>query len=334
MNELDFFTKSNDAIEQYNYGSVLLQQGKNCEAEVCFRNAIKINPNFSRAYNNLGVVLSNTGKKWEALTAYQQAVNINPSLIEGYINIGLVFLFFEKFKEAKTVYQMALKLDPKNEEIKHRISALSDKTTKRAPPEYIESMFNQYALHFEEKLVNKLDYNVPTLLRNAIDSFIEKPYFKRALDLGCGTGLVGKQIREITGCLVGVDLSRKMLKMAKDKEIYDNLKHSEIIEFLNEAEENFDLIISADVFIYFGDLTPVFESIKTHSAKPTIFAFTTEVSEKKNFCLSPNGRFTHSKKYIFDLASDYNFSVERCQLIDLRLEKGKMVKGNLFLLKR
>ena len=43
------------------------------------------------------------------------------------------------------------------------------------------------------------------------------------LDIGCGTGLVGAQVRDLAGRLDGVDLSPAMLEKAKIKGVYDGL---------------------------------------------------------------------------------------------------------------
>ncbi len=41
--------------------------------------------------------------------------------------------------------------------------------------------------------------------------------FERALDLGCGTGLVGEALNSFTRHLTGVDLSPRMLRKAQPK---------------------------------------------------------------------------------------------------------------------
>lgn len=62
------------------------------------------------------------------------------------------------------------------------------------------------------------------------------------LDLGCGTGLVGQELRNPV-YLVGVDVSLKMIKqnLAK-KSNYDELICSEIIKYLENEKRIFDLI--------------------------------------------------------------------------------------------
>ncbi|NIP27148.1 MAG: methyltransferase domain-containing protein, partial [Phycisphaerae bacterium] len=58
--------------------------------------------------------------------------------------------------------------------------------------------------------------------------------------------------------LVGVDLSRAMLEIAKRSRLYDELKQMDLIAFLRANSNAFDILVSADTFVYLGDLRPVF----------------------------------------------------------------------------
>src|SRR5207237_9078781 len=61
------------------------------------------------------------------------------------------------------------------------------------PQAYVQTLFDQYAPRFVSSLVNDLRYRGPALLFKAVlsvRSAARKPAFcKRAIDLGCGTGL-------------------------------------------------------------------------------------------------------------------------------------------------
>ena len=45
----------------------------------CYRKAIKIDPNYAYAYNNLGNALDDIGKKEEAIENYRKAIKIDPN---------------------------------------------------------------------------------------------------------------------------------------------------------------------------------------------------------------------------------------------------------------
>ena len=57
---------------------------------------------------------------------------------------------------------------------------------------------------------------------------------------------------------MGVDLSKLMLEQAGQKNVYDKLSHSHMIEYLSNEELDFDYFIATDVFIYVGDLSEMY----------------------------------------------------------------------------
>src|SRR5439155_27388275 len=77
------------------------------------------------------------------------------------------------------------------------------------------------------------------------------------LDAGCGTGLCGEHVRPFARRLVGVDLSLEMLKRAGVRKLYDDLILGELTAFVGAAPAAWDLVVSADTLVYFGDLAPV-----------------------------------------------------------------------------
>lgn len=74
----------------------------------------------------------------------------------------------------------------------------------------------------------------------------------KVLDLGCGTGLVGKVLKERFGFLnlVGLDVSEDMLEKAEKREIYTRFIYAyvsnERVDEIRSAE--FDAVVSAGVF--------------------------------------------------------------------------------------
>ncbi len=73
------------------------------------------------------------------------------------------------------------------------------------PQAYVRSLFDQYAPRFDAELTERLHYRAPALLLEAVlavRAAASKPaFFKRAIDLGCGTGLgaaaLAKQRRDV-----------------------------------------------------------------------------------------------------------------------------------------
>ncbi|MGI9462878.1 MAG: class I SAM-dependent DNA methyltransferase [Aestuariivirgaceae bacterium] len=69
------------------------------------------------------------------------------------------------------------------------------------------------------------------------------------IDLGCGTGLVGAELKRIGFAqLVGLDLSPEMLKVARSKAIYRELIEADLLQPLEIGDATYDAAISAGTF--------------------------------------------------------------------------------------
>ena len=130
----------------------------------------------------------------------------------------------------------------------------------------------------------------------------------------------------------GIDLSKKMLTKAKQKNVYDKLNHIGVVEYLSEAPLDFDLFVSADVFVYVGELSEIFRLIKSRNKRSGLFTFTTEHTEKNGFFLETSGRYSHSKGYIEKLCKKFNYTLRHFSNINLRKEKDDVINGGLYLL--
>ena len=86
------------------------------------------------------------------------------------------------------------------------------------------------------------------------------------LDLGCGTGLAGAAFRPHVDWLAGVDLSPKMIEVARAKGLYDKLAVADIGQYLAEQDDAaFHLVIAADVFAYVADVADVCVAVEARA---------------------------------------------------------------------
>ena len=93
-------------------GAANLGLGKLSKAEVGFRKAAELNPNYADAHNNMGNVLQDQGKLDEAIAAYQRALKLKPNHAEAHNNMGNALQDQGKLDDAIAAYQRALKLKP------------------------------------------------------------------------------------------------------------------------------------------------------------------------------------------------------------------------------
>ncbi len=206
------------------------------------------------------------------------------------------------------------------------------KFPKRPPKEYIQSLFDQYAAYFDKHLIEILHYKVPELLYKSIEQETKiKKHSWNILDLGCGTGLCGEKFRPIAKKLIGIDLSEKMIEVAKRKNIYDELHVSDIHQAL-QKQQDLDLIIAGDTFVYIGDLAKTFSDCKNALRESGLLAFTIEKTTQYPYELQKSARFAHGKKYIEELAKQNNFKIQQCNNIVLRKQRNKSIEGYLYVL--
>lgn len=91
---------------------ILKQEGNLAEAELCLREAIRLDANNWAAYNNLGTLLQNQGHRESAKTCYQKALQLQPNLAEAISNLASIWQLEEDLEKAKTGFYRALQLKP------------------------------------------------------------------------------------------------------------------------------------------------------------------------------------------------------------------------------
>lgn len=329
------------AVVHYNLANVLHDQGRTDDARACYDSAIAIDPHYALAHNNLGNLLRGKGLTDAAAACYRHAVAADPGFAFGHYNLANI-LKDQGFREqALDAYRTVLKLAPDNAYAAHMIAAQSGETTDIAPRAFVQEVFDSYAHWFEDHLEAALEYRVPEMMRNAVDrapagnGAVQNSGFRHALDLGCGTGLVAKHFHDRVERFHGVDLSPKMLEEARRKDLYDELDEADILEFLENGRSraaDYDLALAGDVFIYIGDLDPVFAGLQRCLVADALFAFSIERCEAAPYELRTSGRYAQSADYIHRLASLHGFTVEIEEPITIRKEQDAAVEGALFVL--
>jgi len=317
-------------------GSIMQKQGHLEDAVAYFDKAIDIKPDFAMAHNNLGITLRNLGKLDEAITSYQKAVAIKPDYLDVYSNLGNALKELGRSDEALASYRRALDIDPGLEDVRHLISSISGETTDIAPEKYVRKLFDDYAGRFDDHLTNALGYEIPTLMRHAVDTLPDGPEsFPRALDLGCGTGMVAENFQGMTGEIDGVDLSPKMLEQAEAKGVYANLYLADVLEFLEGPDARpagYDLIVSGDTFIYIGKLDGIFAAARRVLTDCGLFVFSVEHLEDGDFKLLPSSRYSQSDTYIEKLAAENMFGIICLEPVVVRVESEVPIPGRIFVL--
>lgn len=213
------------------------------------------------------------------------------------------------------------------------------------PPEeaitagYVRALFDDYAPRFDRHLVKNLDYRGPDLVHDAVRSACTRRgrafHFGRALDLGCGTGLMARALEGRLDAIQGVDLSPKMLAKARRTHLYASLHQADLVTFLAAAEVGAaDLVTAADVFVYLAALDGVFFGVRRGLARDGLFAFTVQASPGEGYRLGEDARFSHAEPYLRGLAATAGFEIVFFEHASTRRDRGEPVPGFVVVLGR
>ena len=319
---------------QSNLATCYLKKGALNEAKKHYLKALELQPKDTQILFNLGVINMQQGNIDNAIQHYQKVVQINPDLFAAHNNLGVAFLAKHHVAFALRHFQEALRLQPNNEAINYTVTMLSqNQRLLAAPPDYVKSLFDAYADHYDQHLLSALDYQVPAYLYQAVSTVIQpKAHSLDILDLGCGTGLCATPFKPFAKTFEGVDLSEKMLDVAREKNIYATLICHELDSFLAKQTAKYDLILAGDVLVYMGDLKAIFQHAHHALREQGLFTFNAEISDDTDYKMNQSGRFSHQKKYLDQLAEQNHFKVVHYQVAKTRMQNNEPVYGHLYVL--
>jgi predicted TPR repeat methyltransferase len=316
--------------------NLLLDKGRYLEAKPYCEALLKLCPDNTEIKYNLGVIAEKERKLDIAIEAYHEVLITHSKHFNALNNLAVIYLEKQDLVNARIYFERALALQPYNKSLQYTLGAITGKNAAdQAPSEYIANLFDHYAEHFDQHLLEGLDYKVPGLLREAIDACVpEKQQTFDILDLGCGTGLAAVALQSRAKTLTGVDLSSKMVAVAKKKNLFQTLAVDDVVHFLNQTDPTFDLVLAADVLVYVGNLAPLFQALTKRLRSGGLFAFSVEVTDGEQFTLQKTGRFAHSEHYLSQLTKQYHFEVRYSQGAVTRMQNNQPVHGAILVLQK
>lgn len=255
------------------------------------------------------------------------ALEMVPGWGLGWFQLGEFYEAAGDMAAAIGAWRTALALDPADHSgasLKLTLAGAEDATV--MPGAFVEMLFDQYASKFDQALVNGLGYRAPVLLEAAIRA-TGRERFSLALDLGCGTGLMGERLRPMCDRLEGFDISAEMLRKARGKGVYDRLEKADLQNF-SYAGPPPDLVTAADVFIYLGALDGIFPAVCRLLAPDGLFAFSVErLDAEDGFALQPSRRYAHSETYLRRILSDSGLTPVSVRTERIRDDRKEPVQG-------
>jgi hypothetical protein len=99
-------------VIHYNLANVLEASGQTSEAIRHYREAARIQPKYSEAFNNLGVTLFGLDRVDEAIENYREAIRVGPGNEKAHNNLGRALEVQGRLDEAIFHYRKAVELEP------------------------------------------------------------------------------------------------------------------------------------------------------------------------------------------------------------------------------
>jgi len=302
------------------------------EALACFDEAISVQPDFVEAYSNRATALIGMGRAEEALACFDVALSIDENHAISWNNRGNALAQLKRFEEAVESYDKAIGLSPESREAQeNRMNALFElKRGTRCPPAYMRGLFDDFSSHYDETMLEKLQYRAHLHLRALAERVLPKGASGlKILDLGAGTGLVGAAFKELSagGRLDAIDISPKMIAAARARGIYDNLILGDLETILAQPGPLYHLILAADTMIYLGDLAPALRGVAGRLNEGGLYLFAVEAKDGESWEQTPMNRFRHSEAYLRAEAARAGLSIVEISDCILRTEASVPVQG-------
>jgi predicted TPR repeat methyltransferase len=263
-----------------------------------------------------------------AAACLENAVRENPADVEAYRALGRILRIAGRPDEAANWYRRCLEIAPADAVATMGLAALGQgPVPERLPNDVVLYVFDRNAENYEANM-RDLGYSAPETLLGLLraEGGVEDGSLD-VLDLGCGSGWCGPLLRPYARRLVGVDLSPRMLAIAARKHVYDELIQAEILEYLARAAGSVDVVVAANVLVYFGDLASLAEGVARVLGPGGRFLFDVEKGEGPQPGFHVSGRYTHSLAVLESALLPRGFTFSRVDERVMRTELGTPVAG-------
>ena len=265
-----------------------------------------------------------------AVDLFEQVVDRVPDWAPGWASLAGALHRLDSPDEL-AAWRRVLALDPADRfGAALHIARLERIVPKGMPAAYVAALFDGYASRFEHHLVEDLDYCGPRLVVAALDRLAPRRTFARALDLGCGTGLMARAVSARVGAIDGIDLSRRMVERAVSTGLYRHVVTGPL-EAALAGPPAYHLILAADVLAYVGDLAAVMSGAARSLVPGGLFVFTLQSiatgAGDGGVDFGQDLRFAHSRRYVERIVASAGLDLLGLDDGEVRTERGVPVPG-------
>ena len=135
------------AVSEFIKAEMAWKAGKNAESIERLEKALKLDPGYMEAHNNLGIKLLAGGQRERAAQEFRKSIELDPNAAPAHLNLAICLLFDskerEKGREAE-MHRKALQLDPSSASARFALGiALSWMNSEEALP-YLRESVDRY----------------------------------------------------------------------------------------------------------------------------------------------------------------------------------------------
>jgi len=214
-----------ECVDAYHIlSSIYLKRSDWSKAGQILLKITQLNPDGVRSWVLLAYIFDKLNNHKKAIQYSRQALKLKPEAEKALNILAFSLLKSGQHNEAKKVLKKLTALYPDTVDANYILSSFNTRNQPdRAPTEYVQGVFDNFADNFENHLVNILKYKVPDILNSLLRKHLPENSSLDIIDLGCGTGLMGERLSDISGHITGVDISCNMLDYARKKIFMMNL---------------------------------------------------------------------------------------------------------------
>lgn len=152
------FSVSNDreALGYYNKGQEEIKLEHYEKAIEYYEKAVKIDPNFAFAWDNIGICYRKLNNYDKAIYAYKQSLEIDPVGMTPLQNIAIAYMFKQEYDKAIDAYQQIAAIDKSNPEVYYGIGNIYA-NAKQEYEKGLDYMCKAYILYIEIKSPYRAD---------------------------------------------------------------------------------------------------------------------------------------------------------------------------------
>jgi len=127
-------------------------------------------------------------------------------------------------------------------------------------PREVAERYDDWARSYDDDLAS-WSYRAPDVVAETV--LTRLPAAGSVLDVGCGTGLVGRALRAqgFAGRIRGLDISPASLDLARQRGGYDSLERADLQQRLVVEDDGVDAVVCVGVMTYLPDVETVWREL-------------------------------------------------------------------------